>query len=156
VVLSIEPFATHHSPGILEVIGSVFAEYGMTFDPAGFDDDLLDIEGHYLARGGWFSVLTDDSHVVGTVAAVPRDGGVCEMKRLYLLPEYRGQGRGRSLMEHVLARAREAGYREVIAWSDVRLETAHRVYARLGFAHIGERVIDDIDQSREYGFRKLL
>jgi hypothetical protein len=45
---------------------------------------------------------------------------------------------------------------EAIAWSDVRLETAHQVYDRLGFERIGERVIEDIDRSREYGFRKRM
>jgi putative acetyltransferase len=153
---SIEPFAPSHAPDVLRVIGAVFSEYGMTFDPPGFDADLLDVQRYYLERGGWFSVLTDAGRVVGTVAAVPHDGGACEIKRVYLLAEYRGQGRGRALMEHVLALVSAAGYREAIAWSDVRFETAHRVYERLGFERIGERVIDDIDRSREYGFRKRL
>ncbi len=154
--LSIDPFAPPHAPSVLEVIGAVFIEYGMTFDPSGYDDDLLDIGGHYMAQGGWFSVLTDGGRVVGTVAAVPRGSGACEIKRLYLLSAYRGQGQGRALMEHVLGRAEAAGYKEAIAWSDVRLETAHRVYERLGFERIGERQLDDIDRSREYGFRKRL
>jgi len=154
--LAIEPFAPPHAPGVLHVIGAVFAEYGMTFDPSGFDADLTEIPSYYLDRGGWFSVLTDGGRVVGTVAAVPRDGGSCEIKRVYLLAGYRGQGHGRSLMEHVLALVSAAGCREAVAWSDVRFETAHTVYARLGFERIGERVIDDIDRSREYGFRKRL
>lgn len=153
---SIEPFAPPHAPGVLHVIGTVFAEHGMTFDPSDFDADLLDVEGHYLARGGWFSVLTDGGRVVGTVAAMPRGGGACEIKRVYLLAEYRGRGHGRALMEHILARAAAAGHREAVAWSDVRFETAHRVYERLGFARLGERVIDDIDRSHEYGFSKRL
>ena len=59
-------------------------------------------------------------------------------------------------MEHILDREREAGFHEAVAWSDVRLETAHQVYDRLGFARIGERDIDDIDQSHELGFLKRL
>ena len=154
--LSIEPFAPSHAPGVLHVIGAVFAEYGMSFDPPGFDADLTDVQSYYLDRGGWFSVLTAGGRVVGTVAAVPRAGGACEIKRVYLLAERRGQGHGRALMEHVLALASAAGYREAIAWSDVRFATANTVYDRLGFERIGERVIDDIDRSHEYGFRKLL
>jgi len=153
---SIEPFHPSHASGILDVIGLVFAEYAMTFDPSNFDSDLLDVQRHYIERGGWFSVLLDDGRVVGTVAAVPKEERVCELKRLYLLPEYRGRGLGRSLLEHVMERARQEGYREAVAWSDVRLETAHSVYDRLGFERLGERVIDDIDQSHEYGFRKEL
>jgi putative acetyltransferase len=154
--LSLEPFALPHAKGVLSVIGLVFAEYGMTFDPQAFDADLLDIPRHYVAQHGWFSVLTDDGRVVGTVAAVPKREGTVEIKRLYLLPEYRGQGHGRAMMEHALTRAREAGYGEVIAWSDVRLETAHKVYERMGFERVAERVIEDIDRSREYGFRRRL
>jgi putative acetyltransferase len=153
---AIEPFSPPHAAAVLDVIGAVFAEYGMTFDPSDFDSDLLDIPRHYADRGGWFTVLTDDGRVVGTVAAVPKDAGACEIKRLYLLPQYRGRGLGRALMEHILDRAREAGFREAVAWSDVRLETAHQLYHRLGFERIGERDIDDIDQSHELGFLKRL
>jgi putative acetyltransferase len=149
-------FAPSHAAGVLDVIGSVFAEYGMTFDPNDYDSDLLDIDGHYARMGGAFYVLVDRDRVVGTVAAVPTDATTAEVKRLYLLPEYRGRGQGRALLELILDRIRQGGHREAIAWSDVRLETAHKVYDRLGFERIGERVIDDIDQSHEYGFRKSL
>ena len=153
---AIELFAPPHAAAVLDVIGTVFEEYGMSFDPSDFDSDLLDIPRHYTDRGGWFSVLTDEGRVVGTVALVPKDAAACEIKRLYLLPQYRGRGLGRALMEHILDRVREAGFREAVAWSDVRLETAHQVYDRLGFERIGERDIDDIDQSRELGFLKRL
>jgi hypothetical protein len=59
-------------------------------------------------------------------------------------------------MERVLGWARAAGFDEAIAWSDVRLETAHIVYDRLGFERIGERQLEDIDRSRELGFSKRL
>jgi putative acetyltransferase len=154
--LAIEPYAPGHAAGVRQVIGSVFAEYGMTFDPPGFDADLADIEGVYAGRGGWFAVLTDAGRVVGTVGFLPHRPGEGEIKRLYLLPEYRGRGRGRALIEHALERARQSGCHEVTAWSDARLETAHQVYRRLGFDRIGERQLDDIDQSRELGFRKRL
>ena len=154
--LTIAPFAPAHGPGVVDVIGTVFAEYGMTFDPDDFDVDLRDIARSYSAVGGVFSVLLDDGRVVGTVAAVPKSETACEIKRLYLLAPYRGRGQGRALMEHVLAWARAAGFREAIAWSDVRLQTAHIVYDRLGFERIGERQVEDIDKSRELGFSKRL
>ena len=154
--LTIAPFAPAHAPGVLDVIGTVFVEYGMTFDPDDFDADLRDIERHYAEGGGFFSVLLDDGRVVGTVAAVPKSETACEIKRLYLLAPYRGRGQGRALMQHVLGWARAAGFHEAIAWSDVRLETAHIVYDRLGFERIGERQLEDIDKSRELGFAKRL
>ena len=147
------PFEAAHAAVVLELIGDVFAEYGMTFEPAGFDADLTAIREHYPARGGWFAVLIDGDRVVGTVAALPKDATTVEIKRLYLLPEHRGRGLGRRLLEHALDRAREAGFRGAVAWSDERLRTAHAVYDRMGFERISERVLEDIDRSREYGFK---
>jgi len=149
---TIEPFEPRHAGAVIELIGAVFEEYRMTFDPHGFDGDLLDVRGHYEAHGGWFSVLVDGDRVVGTVAAVPHGDG-WEIKRLYLGREHRGRGHGRRLLEHALSRVAAAGGREAEAWSDARLETAHAVYARLGFQRIGERTLADIDRSVELGFR---
>src|SRR5207249_6372519 len=105
----------------------------MTFEPSGFDADLTDIRRCYLERGGRFWVLVDEGRVVGTVAVVPTGRVGCEVKRLYLLPEYRGRGLGRALLEQTLDWATASGYGHIVAWSDARLGTAHAVYERLGF-----------------------
>ena len=154
--MAIVPFESSHAAAVLEVIGAVFREYAMTFEPSGFDADLTDIRASYLERGGRFWVLVDDGRVVGAVAGVDAGGGACEVKRLYLLAEYRGRGFGRALMEQMLDWAAASGYQRVVAWSDARLGTAHAVYVRLGFTRFGERIAPDIDRSREYGFGKEL
>jgi len=154
--VQIVPFDDSHAPSVLELIGSVFAEYGMTFEPEGFDRDLSAVGEHYLARRGWFAVMVDEGRVIGTVAALPQADGVCEVKRLYLRPEYRGRGYGAALMAYITAWARQAGFETIVAWSDARLARAHAMYERLGFERFGERVVDDADQSREYGFRKTI
>jgi putative acetyltransferase len=150
---SIVTFESRHAEAVLTVIAAVFAEYAMTFDPDDFDADLRDVPGAYFERGGTFVVLVDHDRVVGTVAALPRSATTCELKRLYLLAGYRGRGYGRALVEHVIRWARDHRHREVVAWSDVRLATAHAVYHRLRFTRMGERTVDDLDQSRELGFR---
>ena len=153
---AIVPFEPRHAPGAVRVIGAVFRDYGVTFDLFEFDADLTDIPRHYLASGGCFVVLEDDGRVVGTAAAVPHSPATCEVKRVYLLSEYRGRGHGRALLEHVLGWAERAGYLVALAWSDTRFATAHGVYERLGFVRFGERTLDDLDRSREYGFKKRL
>ena len=40
---AIVPFEASHAPAVLDVIGDVFREYAMTFEPSGFDADLTDI-----------------------------------------------------------------------------------------------------------------
>jgi putative acetyltransferase len=151
----IVPFASRHATEVVQVIGTVFREYGATFEPEGYDADLTDIPRHYLARG-CFVVLEKHGRVVGTAAALPRQGATCEVKRVYLLPEHRGHGYGRALLEHVLAWAQREGYHRAVAWSDARFLTAHAVYERMGFVRIGERTVDDADRSLEYGFEKRL
>lgn len=143
--------APRHGPAVVALIQAVFDEYGMTFDLADFDRDLADIDAHYHARGGTFSVLVDGDGVVGTVAAIAH-GDECEIKRLYLHSAYRGRGHGRRLLQHVVDWAARQGFRRITAWSDVRLTASHPVYERLGFQRIGERVVDDLDRSRELGF----
>jgi GNAT superfamily N-acetyltransferase len=153
---TIVPFDASHATGVLDVIGAVFREYAMTFDPSGFDADLTEIDRYYPERGGRFWVLVDGSGVVGTVAVVPTGPGACEVKRLYLRPGYRGRGFGRALMELVLDWAKASDRRTIVAWSDVRLTIAHGVYERMGFARFGERTVEDIDRSRELGFSREL
>lgn len=152
----IVPFSREHAAGAVHVIASVFAEYAMTFDPADYDVDLQDIDTSYAGRGGAFSVLLDDDRVVGTVGVVAYGGAECEIKRLYLLPAYRGRGHGRRLLQHALDWGRARGCHRAVAWSDVRLQTAHEVYRRMGFETIGERVCDDTDRSCEIGFALAL
>jgi len=153
---AIVPFEASHASAVLDVIGDVFREYAMTFEPSGFDADLTDIRRCYLERGGRFWVLVDEGRVVGTVAVVPTGRVGCEVKRLYLLPEYRGRGLGRALLDQTLDWATASGYGHIVAWSDARLGTAHAVYERLGFTRFGVRTVEDADRSREYGFRKEL
>src|SRR2546427_7790990 len=117
---AIVPFDASHAAAVLDVIGAVFREYAMTFDPSGFDADLTDIRGSYLERGGRFWVLVDDGRVVGTVAVVPAGRGAREVKRRYLLPAHPGRGPGRPLMGRGVDWARTSGSGPGVAGPDAR------------------------------------
>jgi GNAT superfamily N-acetyltransferase len=151
-MLSIVPLEPRHVEGVLALIGSIFAEYGLTFDPMGYDNDLHHIDEKYRGAGGDFWVLTDGARVVGSVAVVPLSPDEIEVKRVYLDTSLRGQGWGRRLVEHVLSWARARGYRHARLWSDVKFTRAHVMYERLGFARTGIRDCDDIDKSQEHGY----
>ena len=155
-MLAIVGFGERHADGVLDLIGGVFAEYGLTFEPAGYDADLTRIGGSYFRPGGAFWVLEDDRRVVGTVAVVPLSSSDVEIKRVYLESALRGQGWGRTLVEHALAWAAGQGYTRVRLWSDVKFTRSHAMYERLGFARTGIRDCDDLDKSREYRFEKAL
>ncbi len=96
--------------------------------------DIDEYEAKYVASGGAFLVVTDGGRVVGTGALRRLDEGIGEIKRLWLMPEYQGQGLGYRMMEQLIGVAREKGY------TRLRLETtpayqtkAFHFYQRLGF-----------------------
>src|SRR5207249_772391 len=134
----------------------VFAEYGLTFEPSGYDADLTRIPGSYCRAGGAFWVLEEDGRVVGTIAVVPVSADVVEIKRVYLDASLRGRGLGRMLVEHASSWAAGRGHTRVKLWSDVKFTRSHVLYERLGFVRTVIRDCDDIDRSREYGFEKAL
>jgi putative acetyltransferase len=136
-----------------QIVGAVFAEYGFAFHPENYDSDLRRIQEIYLEKGGIFRFLVVDGRPVATVAAKPLTAEECELKRLYLLREYRGQGFGGRMMDEVLDWARDRGYRTVVAWSDTRFTDAHAVYKSRGFEQFAVRPEPGPDPAEEYGFR---
>ena len=73
---------------------------------------------------------------VGAVALKEHSTEVCEMKRLYMLPEAQGTGAGRSICERLIADARGLGYKTMLLDSLRRLEAAVALYQKLGFREI--------------------
>ncbi|MDP6822338.1 MAG: GNAT family N-acetyltransferase [Dehalococcoidia bacterium] len=145
------PYEDRWQPGIAAVIRSVYEEYALTWDPDSYHRDLYTIQETYIDTGGFFSVLVLDNGVIGTVSALDRSDHA-EIERLYLLKDYRGRGYGRMMTEHFLQWALSTGHGRAIAWSDKQFSDAHAMYKRMGFKIIGDRVLDDPDDSPEWGF----
>jgi putative acetyltransferase len=107
--------------------------------------DIDDYQKTYVENGGAFLVMVEDGEIIGTGALRRLEDGVAEIKRLWLLPEFQGQGLGYQMITALLELAREKGY------DKVRLETspayqarAFAFYQRLGFIEI-PRYGDDPD-----------
>ena len=107
--------------------------------------DIDDYQRVYVDNGGAFLVVREGGRIVGTGALHRLEDQVGEIKRLWLLPEYHGQGFGYQIMMQLLAVARDKGYTRVRLETDAtRQSQAVRFYKRLGFYEI-PRYGDDPD-----------
>ena len=92
--------------------------------------------------------------IMGCIAMQEFAPGITEMKRLYVVPEYRGEKIGKQLVEALIRVAAENGYEKI--WLDTMMEmtTAQKLYERLGFNIIGP--YHDQDTSRMICYEKQL
>ncbi|SKA94291.1 putative acetyltransferase [Prosthecobacter debontii] len=131
---TLRPATNADCEAVRAVVLSVLAEYGLQADLSTTDADLFDLEGHYAQRGGCFEVVVDpNGKIIASVGLQPQGEGLCELRKMYLLPQHRGRGIGRTLLDHALQRARELGFREIHLETASVLKEATAMYERAGF-----------------------
>ena len=90
---------------------ALFLEYaeslGFSLCFQSFDQELKSLPGAYAAPSGRLLLAQYDQQAAGCVALRKLETNICEMKRLYMRPAYRGRGLGRILVERVIAEARD-------------------------------------------------
>ena len=130
--------ATHADTAeIRRVVFTVLMEYALETEPCGLDADLDDVEATYIEPGGMFEVVeTVDGRIVGTVGLLAKADGVCELRKMYLLPEARGMGLGKTMMDRVLRHARVHAFRRIELETAGVLVGAQALYERYGFTPI--------------------
>ena len=112
-------------------------EMARRFDARGELRDVDDALAHYFGRRGLFLVAVDGDQLVGTAGVRQIDAEVCELKRMWLLKEYRGRKLGHTLVRQLQAFAREAGYRAMRLTTDLKVQQpAIAFYRRLGFREV--------------------
>jgi len=102
-----------------------------------FDQELAGLPGDYAPPEGRLLLAHYDGALAGCVALHKLEPHVCEMKRLYLRPQFRGKGTGRALAETIIWEARAIGYRRMRLDSvEPVMQAAVAMYRRLGFTEI--------------------
>ena len=121
-------------PAIRQIVFSVLREYGLEPRPRSTDADLDDVEASYIRAGGAFEVVEGpDSQIVGTVGLYPINTQQAELRKMYLVPGVRGRGLGKRLLERMLEKARQLGFREVWLETHSVLKEAVGLYEKHGF-----------------------
>ena len=125
----------------LAQVRELFLEYtqslGFSLCFQNFDQELSELPGSYAPPGGRLLLAGYDGEVAGCIALHKLEADICEMKRLYVRPQFRGKGLGRILIDRVIAEARQMGYQRM------RLDTVEPVmrdavamYRKIGFGEI--------------------
>jgi N-acetylglutamate synthase-like GNAT family acetyltransferase len=151
----LRPTIPEDVPGILALIGEIYAEYDCVLNAELEEQHLLEPGPYFRGHGGEFWVVEEDGKIRATVAVSLHDDSG-ELKTLYVHPSLRRQGWGRKLTTLAMDYARAAGKQKMILWSDTRFADAHRLYRNLGFTDMGIRDLHDSNNSVEYGFEMSL
>ncbi|MEM9543845.1 MAG: GNAT family N-acetyltransferase, partial [Cyanobacteria bacterium P01_E01_bin.42] len=97
------------------LIRDVLLEYGLPWEPERSDRDVVEVEECYLNRGGEFWVVERSGNIVGTGAYYPieKEKKAVELRKMYLLPEVRGKGLGRFLLQQLEEAIARKGFQEI-------------------------------------------
>lgn len=105
----------------IESAKTLFREYeswlGMSLCFQNFEAELATLPGKYSPPDGRLYLAYVEGELAGCIALKPFENDVCEMKRLFLRENARGQGLGKQLIEKLIDEARAIGY------SKMRLDT---------------------------------
>ena len=102
----------------------------------GFSRELATLPGDYASPKGCILLASDSDQLAGCVALRPLEDTICEMKRLFVLLNYRGRGMGRMLACAVIDKAREIGYAKMRLDTVATMKEARTLYYSLEFKNI--------------------
>jgi len=124
----------------IESARQLFLEYAesLNFDLCfqGFDEELKNLPGDYSSPKGELLLAYSNGKLAGCVALHKFENDICEMKRLFLRSEFRGQGIGRQLTVRVIDDAKKIGYKKMRLDTLPAMKEAIKLYKNLGFKEI--------------------
>jgi len=134
----IRPIEPRDDAAVAAIIRAVMPEFGA--DGPGFaihDAEVDAMSAAYAQPRSSYFVVERDGKVIGGGGIAPLANGepdVCELRKMYFLPEARGIGAGAAMMQRCLAAARSYGFRRCYLETLTGMDAAQALYAKSGFA----------------------
>lgn len=100
------------------------------------DPFLFDLFSVYNEPKSVYYVIENENRIVGGAGIGPLENDVCELQKMYFLPETRGLGLGKKLMEICLADAKSFGYESCYLETMHYMTDAQKLYRQVGFENI--------------------
>jgi putative acetyltransferase len=141
-MIEIKPIQLHQVEEVKQIIFAVCHEIWQVTEEEirRYDamSDIDDVQSHYFDNSGTFLVLIDDGRVVGSGAIRRLNNDICELKRMWLIKDYRGRGLGTKMTQMLLYFAQKTGYKKVRLdlLDEQKQIQALKLYKRLGFYFI--------------------
>ena len=124
----------------IEAAKAIFLEYGSSLDFElcfqDFDKELAGLPGSYAPPEGRLFLAEFNGVIAGCIALRKLEESICEMKRLYIKPEYRGQKMGKILVEKLIDEAKKIGYKKMRLDTVPAMQAAQKLYRTIGFYQI--------------------
>ena len=105
-----------------------------------YADKALDIlyETYQKPRAAYF-VIVEDNLILGGAGVAQLDnfkGNICELQKMYFLPQARNKGLGAQMMEFCIAKAREFNFDKMYLETMNNMEQAQKLYKKSGFKYL--------------------
>ena len=143
----IEKITVDDNPILAMIIRSVMTEFGAVGEGTSILDPEVDkLEQYYSEdRHQFYKLATVDNQLVGCGGYAPLkggDGSVCELRKMYFLPEARGKGWGGKFLTHCIEAARSDGFKSMYLETLKSMTAANGLYNKFGFKELSCTVGD--------------
>ena len=132
--------------GVAAVIRNVLVEMGVPKVGTAYEDKSLeDMYATYNHPRMKYFVVEENGKLIGSAGIAPltgEDESICELQKMYFLPEARGRGIGSEMMQICLNYAKSVGFTHCYLETLPYMENARKLYARTGFKSLGKALGD--------------
>jgi putative acetyltransferase len=138
--ISVRPIQPGDNKALAVIVRETLAEFGANHPGTVYYDDTTDhlYELFRKERSAYYTARSGEK-IIGGAGIFPSAGlpaDTCELVKMYLIPEARGIGLGKKLIDQCLAFATQSGYKNVYLETMPELKQAVKVYEKFGFAYL--------------------